>query len=219
MREFAAAIEKLYATPTLKVLIITGAGKAFISGGDVAELHGQKSASEARRMITLMGNALTRLESWQGVTIAAMEGAARGGGCEVATACDLRIAAETATFGFVQIRLGLITGWGGASRLQRCIGYANALDLLATGRVITAADAQTLGFVNRLVPTGTALQHAQQLAAQMATAPIEALSAYKRILQAAANSPSAADALEREIFPQLWVSDHHQQAVEAFLKR
>ena len=140
MAEFAAAVERAHALPGLLALIVTGAGKAFISGGDVAELRTVTTEADAEKMITLMGNALDRLAALPCLTIAAMEGPARGGGCEIALACDWRVAAEDADLGFVQIRLGITTGWGGASRLYRLVGYPCALDLLTLGRVLSAPE-------------------------------------------------------------------------------
>lgn len=217
MEEFASAIEQAHSTPDLRALIVTGAGKAFISGGDLGELHGYPSEADALRMITLMGEALTRLAALPCVTIAAMEGPARGGGAEIALACDWRIAAEDADIGFVQIRLGLTTGWGGAARLKALVGYANALDMLAFGRVLTAPEAHHRGLITYLTPPDEALKGAIDLADGLAQFDPAALQAYKRILQASQTSSAASEAAEWVEFPKLWVSESHQAAVQKFL--
>lgn len=217
MDEFAAAVERAHSQPSLLALIVTGAGKAFISGGDLAELHGYRSEADALKMITLMGDALDRLEALPCLTIAAIEGPARGGGCEVALACDWRVAAEDSDLGFVQIRLGLMTGWGGAARLARIVGYARALDLLTLGRVVTASEANHMGIVTHIAPPDEALKSAIDVADALAQYDPNAIRAYKRTLKAAWNSASEANATERAEFPKLWASEAHAEAVKEFL--
>ena len=218
MIDFAETIEKAYALPDLRALIVTGSGKAFISGGDIAELHTLTDPSEAERMITVMGDALNRLADLPCITIAAMEGPARGGGCEVALACDWRAAAEDSDFGFVQIRLALTTGWGGAARLTRIVGYARALDLMAFGRVISAPEAHRLGIVTHLTPPDEALKSAMLIAESLADSDLAALRTVKRILKAGDALPlGEAQAVERAEFPKLWVAEAHTKAASKFL--
>jgi enoyl-CoA hydratase len=217
MTDFAAAVEQAHTLPNLHALIVTGAGKAFISGGDLAELHDANTEADALNMITLMGDALDRLEALPCITIAAIEGPARGGGCEVALACDWRVAAEDADLGFVQVRLGLTTGWGGAARLARIVGYARALDLLTLGRVITASEAQHLRIITHLAPPDEALKAAIDIADALSQHDPQAVRAYKRILNTIRGSLAEANAVEREEFPKLWVAEAHTKAVEEFL--
>ncbi|HLY27774.1 MAG TPA: enoyl-CoA hydratase/isomerase family protein [Aggregatilineales bacterium] len=219
MEAFASAIEQARADAELRALIVTGAGKTFISGGDLIDLHNYPTEEDASRMIALMGSALDVLDNLPCVTIAAMEGAARGGGCEVALACDWRIAAQDADLGFVQIRLGLTTGWGGAARLMQLVGYARALDLLARGQVISAEEAYRTGLVTHLAEPGQALPTAIQMAASAAEHDPSVVRAYKRILKAAQRSLDEAQSAERSEFPKLWVSESHVQAVNTFFKR
>jgi enoyl-CoA hydratase len=217
MADFAAAVEQAHAQPNLLALIVTGAGKAFISGGDLAELHGYSSEADAMKMISLMGDALDRLEALPCITIAAMEGPARGGGCEIALACDWRVAAEDSDFGFVQVRLGLTTGWGGAARLARIVGYARALDLLTLGRVISASEAQNLKIVTYLAPPDEALKAAIDIADALGAHDVQAIQTYKRILAPTRASQAEANAIERTEFPKLWTAEAHTKAVEEFL--
>lgn len=217
MSQFAAAIEQIRQTATVRTLIITGAGKAFISGGDIADLHRQEDEALAARMTALMGDALDSLAQLPCITIAAIEGPARGGGCEVALACDWRVAAEDADMGFVHIRLGLTTGWGGSARLQKLVGYARALDLLTLGRVISASEAYHIGLVTLLAAPDEALQSAQHIADSLALYDADALRAYKRILQAP--SAAQANAIERAEFEALWSGETHRRAVQEFLAK
>ena len=216
MADFAAAIDQAHATTEPRALIVTGSGKAFISGGDVAELHGLKTEADAAKMIAVMGDALNRLAELPCITIAAMEGPARGGGCEVALACDWRVAAEDADLGFVQIRLGVTTGWGGAARLVQLVGYPRALDLLTLGRVISAPEAHRLGIVTHLTPPDEALSSAMMIADSLAEYESAAIRAYKRILRTAQSSIAEAQAVERAEFPKLWAAEAHVKAVEKF---
>jgi enoyl-CoA hydratase len=204
----------------LCVLIVTGAGTAFASGGDIAELQAFPTRADGLRVATLMGDALARLEALPCPTIAALNGPARGGGAEIAMACDLRVIAEDADIGFVQARLGISTAWGGGQRLLRAVGYARALDLLATGRVVDPAEALALRLVNSVAPAGEALPAARRLAEQIAANPPAATQAAKRILRLSlAHTEGLAMEAERAEFPPLWDTEYRRAAVRKFLSR
>jgi enoyl-CoA hydratase len=202
-------------------VILTGTGHdAFCSGGDLIELSAYPSEDDARNMIGLMGDALLKLERLPVPVIAAINGYALGGGSEVAMACDLRIADETARMAFVQIRMALTPGWGAGQRLLRLVGYARAMELLLRGNVMQGAELATAGLVNQVVETGGALPYALQLAEQIAASPPDVVRGIKQLLQAGLNQPyEQALQIEREIFPPLWAADAHLQAVEQFLNR
>lgn len=214
MYALADAVEQLHDDTAIQVVIVTGAGGAFISGGDLNELHALNSRADAARFTDLMRHTLNRLAELPIITLAAIEGPARGGGCEVALACDWRVATHTASLGFAQIHLGVTTGWGGAHRLHRLVGYARALELLALGEPISAEDAWRMGLVNRLAEPGQAMSVAHTLARAVAVQPPEVVRAYKRIL--AAETAHEANALERDQFPELWVGEAHVRAIERF---
>jgi len=204
----------------LRTLIVTGTGSAFASGGDIQELQAYPSRSDGLRLASLMGDALARLEALPCPTIAAINGPARGGGAELAVACDLRVMDEAADIGFVQAKLGIIPAWGGGQRLLRAIGYARALDLLATGRVVSAAEALALRLVNLVAAAGEALAAARRLAEQIAANPPAATQAAKRILRASlAHTDDEAMAAERAEFPALWDTEFRREAVRKFLSR
>jgi enoyl-CoA hydratase len=220
MGEFADCIERAHQMEGLRALILTGEGNSFIAGGDLKELHGHVSPGDAEHLIKLMGSALNRLEALPCPTIAAINGPARGGGAEIALACDLRVMSADADFGLVQITLGLTPGWGAAGRLLRLVGYSLAMDLLMTGRVLDAQDAFTCGLLNRIAPPGEALLSALELAREISRMPEAAVLAVKRILRAGVMLPAGASgAVERSEFPPLWASEEHRLAVERFLKR
>ena len=150
---FAQAVAAARAADA-RALIITGAGQAFVSGGDLKELANHPEAAAGERLNRVMSAALDDLVALPCPVIAAVNGDAIGGGCEILTACDLRLAAPGARFAFRQVHNGLTTGWGGAGRLVALIGQSRATELLLTGRTFDAAEAQALGLVHRLARAG-----------------------------------------------------------------
>jgi len=149
------------------VVVITGAGeKAFIAGADIGELA--KLTPVEGREHALRGQAIVaRLESLGKPVIAAVNGYALGGGCELALACTIRIASENARFGQPEVKLGILPGYGGSQRLARLVGEGRAMQLCLTAEQIDAAEAYRIGLVNRVVPPGQALAAAREMAAQI----------------------------------------------------
>lgn len=219
MRAFAAAVDAAAAMPQLRALIVTGAGATFVSGGDLRALAPYTKRRDGMRLATIMGKALGKLRGLHCPTIAAINGPARGGGAEIAVACDQRVMAEDADIGFVHARLGITTAWGGARYLLQLVGYPTALELLSTARVLSAAEARRIGLVGQVCPPGGALPAAQSLAAEMAQHPRQAVQAAKRLLRFAVASPLVARHAERRLFSFLWDSEFRRQAVERFLNR
>jgi enoyl-CoA hydratase len=193
----------------IRALVIIGAGdRAFISGGDLAELQHFPTERDGRRLADKMGDALADLDAMEIPVVAAINGHSRGGGCEIAVACDIRIASENASLGFVHSRQGITTAWGGAQRLKRLVGYGRAMELLLTGRIISPQEALALGMVEQIVPMGEALNAARTLALQIASNPPQAVRALKRLLRLGANE---AFAEEREALAKLWATHDHQR--------
>jgi enoyl-CoA hydratase/carnithine racemase len=220
MEQFSTAVEQAWQANDLRVLIVSGYGKSFIAGGDLKALHTHTARSDGQRLSTLMTETLIRLEDLPCPTIAAVNGPARGGGAEIALACDLRVLAEDADLGFVQIRLGLIPGWGAGQRLLRLAGYSRALEWLSTGRVLSAEEAFQHGLANRVVPAGQAVAGALDLARGFAAQAPLAIQAIKQLLLGGLHKPPAEAAeFEQSLFPDLWAGSDHLQAVEAFLRR
>jgi enoyl-CoA hydratase len=166
--ELAAAIEDLAADLEIRVILLTGAGpKAFAAGADIAELAALDA--ESGRDYAARGQAFSRrLETLGKPVIACINGFALGGGCELAMACTLRLAADTAKFGQPEVKLGVIAGFGGTQRLPRLVGRGAALRLLLTGAIISAADAQRIGLVDEVVPAAELMPRAQALALEIA---------------------------------------------------
>lgn len=220
MSDFADCIEQAHQMEGLRALILTGEGESFIAGGDLKELHGYDNHSDAENLMKLVGNALHRLEALPCPTIAAINGPARGGGAEIALACDFRVMSADADLGLVQVTLALTPGWGAGGRLLRLVGYSRAMELLMTGRVLDAQESHSYGLVNHIAPSGEALNVALELAHDIGQMPVTTIQAIKRILRAWIMLPAgAASAVERSEFPPLWAAEEHLLAVDRFLNR
>lgn len=161
-----SALEELGRDDDLAAVIVHGAGdKAFVAGADIAQLRDRKAPEAFRRI----NQALFReIEEFPAPTIAAVQGWALGGGCELAMSCDLRVAADNARFGQPEVGLGIIPGAGATHRLQRLVGLGRARELILTGCIIDAEEALRIGLVNRVVPHETLLVSAMELAREVA---------------------------------------------------
>jgi enoyl-CoA hydratase len=161
--ELADAVGHIEADAGVRGVILTGAGpKAFVAGADISELAEQGPMEAKTRSLAGQG-VMRRLERCGKPVIAAVNGFALGGGCELAMACHLRVASETAKFGQPEVKLGLGPGFGGTVRLPRLVGKGRALELLLTGAIIDAHEAHRIGLVNRVVPAERLLPDAEQL--------------------------------------------------------
>ena len=219
MQAFGDAVEAAR-TADLRALVVTGGGRAFIAGGDLKQLADYPTEADGRRMSRLMTRALQNLEALPFPTIAAVNGPARGGGSEVALACDLRILAENADLGFVQVAWFVTPGWGMGQRLLRLVGYSRALEWLLTGKVLSPQEAQEHGLANRVVPAGQALEAALALAREIAALPPDVSQGIKSVLRAGVTLPPATAArLEHDVFPPLWAAREHVEAVLRFARR
>lgn len=206
----------------IKLLLITGAGEnSFCSGGDIEEFH-QLDEEEIGGMLHKMKEVLYQLQTFSKPTIAAINGTAIGGGCEIATACDMRLAHSDLSLGFIQIRLGITTGWGGATRLLQILPRSKAFKLLLTGEKIEAKNAFELGFIDELLPKNDFLNHAIGWSKKITRHSLPSLMAYKQTaLDGDDSLLSIEDKLTREVerSAEVWGSTEHEQAVEAFLNR
>lgn len=218
MEKFAGLVQTAKRRTDLRVLILTGAAGAFISGGDLSVLQHYNTAADGTRLGQIMGDALIQLESLACITIAAINGPARGGGAEVAMACDLRVVAEGASIGFVHINLGIIPAWGGGQRLMRAIGYSRALELIGTGRIVGAKEAIQLGLANSIA--SDALTGAKEMAGRFTNNVKAATLAAKSALKSGLQQPYfEALNVERSLFPELWISDHRVAVMKKFINR
>ena len=168
--EFRAAIDDVASDDEVKVLILTGSGKAFVAGSDIKEFNA--TTPFAAHNIMRLGEMVEKLEK---PVIAAVNGFCLGGGNEIAMGCDIIIASEKAKFGQTEINIGIIPGGGGTQRLPRLIGVCRAKELIYTGDIIRAEEADRLGLVNRVVPMDELMPAAKELAKKIATKSAAAL--------------------------------------------
>ncbi len=204
----------------LRGLIVTGAGeKAFVAGADIAEmmnLNLEQSLAFAARGHRVF-DALERLHC---PTLAAVNGFALGGGCELALACDLIYASETAKFGLPEVSLGIIPGFGGTQRLTRLVGRARAKELIFTGDMVDAPRAKAIGLALDVVPATQLLAHCQAVLGRIAQKGPLAVARAKRVIAQGADLPlPAANQLEREAFADLFQSADRREGMTAFLEK
>jgi enoyl-CoA hydratase/carnithine racemase len=166
IEELHDALDVVQRTARVRVFVVTGAERHFSGGGDLRE-----GRSDQSKFVNRVRQLFVRISDLRQPTIAAINGAAAGGGCELALACDLRIIDETARIGLPEVRFGSVACAGGTQRLPRLVGAAKALELNLLGELITAQEAGRIGLVNAVVPAGTALQRALEQAAVIASRP------------------------------------------------
>jgi len=202
------------AEPNCRALIITGEGpKFFAAGADITEFQQRGGQSVGS------GQELTlRLEASPIAVIAAVNGIAFGGGCELALAADIRIAAENARFGQPEIKLGIIPGWGGTQRLPRLIGRGAAMEMLLTGDPVDAGRAMTVGLVNAVVPADELMPAALEMARRIAgQAPLAAAATKRAVTRGLDHQLDAGLALELEEFVAIFTTDDAIEGISAFL--
>lgn len=220
LEELDLALAEVESAPDCRALIVTGAKGHFVAGGDLRELQQLTDPEAVRSWSTHAKAVLSRLESLPVPVIAAIEGNAVGGGCELALACDLRIAGESARFKFWEIKMAVTTGWGGGRRLVNLVGKSRAMELLLTGESVNAVHAAEVGLVNHLVPDNHALQAAITLANHIAgQAPLAVREMKALLTEVETLSPAEADARETERFVRTWMSEDHVRAVDGYFQR
>jgi enoyl-CoA hydratase len=220
LRELDELIAELALDEDIRVVLLAGAGgKAFAAGADIAELAeadpalGEQLAGRAQRIFR-------RIETMGKPVIACIDGFALGGGCELAMACTLRLASETARLGQPEIKLGIIPGYGGTQRLPRLVGRGAALKMILTGAMIDAAEALRIGLVDELVQAEHLMERANELANLTASMPPLAVEAAIEAVGRGADLPlDEALALEATLFGQLWQTEDKREGIQAFMEK
>ncbi|MEV4628194.1 enoyl-CoA hydratase-related protein [Micromonospora sp. NPDC049523] len=211
-----SALRAAEADGTVGAVVLTGSDRYFVAGTDIEELARLTPADHLRLRTGEVFDVVERLSK---PTIAAVEGFALGGGCELAIACDLVVAGESARFGQPEIRVGLVPGAGGLSRLVRAAGRHRALRFVLTGDQIGASEAGELGIVSEVVPDGTARTHAIELAERLLAFSPLSVTLIRQIARAAENEPlTGAIELERRSFQTMFGTRDHDEGLRAFLE-
>lgn len=217
MSELEALAEQVETDNEIRVLILSGSGQSFVSGGDLKKFHTLKSEHEAEKMSRRMHGVLNRIESLPCWTIACVNGDAYGGGIELMLAFDFRVAAPTAKFGFTQSRFYLVPGWGGLTRLVEKVGRANALHWLGKSAVLPAHEVFAHGMIEHILPGKNIEQETQQWAEKLTKNDRDFIRVLKK--GALQFSQNRAESIESEIkpFTKLWVHEKHEKRVNDFL--
>jgi len=216
--ELSRALEEAEADDAVRCLVLTGSERAFAAGADIKEMAA-KSYAEAFRS-DLFGAVARRLEQVRKPLIAAVAGYALGGGCEIAMLCDFIIAAETAKFGQPEINLGVMPGIGGTQRLTRFVGKSKAMDMVLTGRMMDAAEAERAGLVSRVVPADKLIEETLAAAGKIAAQSPLAAMMNKELVDAAYETTLAAGVtMERRLFHSLFAFEDQKEGMAAFIEK
>jgi len=217
MDELVKALEEFDRDDNIRVIILTGSERAFAAGADIKEMSDETT-------ISIMNK--DRFATWDRVRctkkpiIAAVSGFALGGGCELVMTCDMIVASETAQFGQPEINIGVIPGAGGTQRLTRVVGKHKAMEIILTGRSITAHEAHAMGLVNRVAPVELYLDEAKALAKEIAKkSPVAVKLAKEAILKAFDGSLVEGLEFERKNFYMLFSSEDQKEGMRAFLEK
>ena len=218
MTELGQALAAFDAEEGIGAVVLTGGDKAFAAGAAIRPMK-DWTYMDVYKSEYITRN-WERLRSVRKPVIAAVAGFALGGGCELAMMCDFIIAADTARFGQPEIKLGIIPGAGGTQRLPRALGKAKAMDLVLTGRMMDAAEAERAGLVSRVVPAANLLDEALAAAAQIAGYSLPSVMAAKESINRAFESPLSEGVLfERRMFHSLFATDDQKEGMAAFVEK
>ena len=215
--ELLAAAERFDADPNVGCIVITGSDKAFAAGADIKEMANKTYIDVFAEDFAADYERLTRVRK---PIVAAVAGFALGGGCELAMMCDVIIAADTAKFGQPEIKLGVIPGMGGTQRLIRAVGKAKAMDLILTGRMMDAVEAERSGLVARVVPASVLMEEAMKIAESIASLSLPSLLAAKEAInRALETSLSEGLRFERRVFHGLFATHDQKEGMAAFVAK
>jgi len=217
VRELGAAVDAFEADTGIACMVITGSEKAFAAGADIKEMA-EKTFTEA--FLGDFAASWDRVARARKPVIAAVAGFALGGGCELALQCDLIIAADSAKFGQPEIKLGIIPGIGGTQRFTRAVGKSKAMDIMLTGRMMDAQEAERSGLVARVVPAATLVEEAVKVAETIASMSLPSVLAAKEAVNAAFESSLAEGVrFERRVFHSLFATADQKEGMAAFIAK
>jgi enoyl-CoA hydratase len=204
----------------LKAVIVAGSEKFFAVGADIKEIVDIQSPAEAHEFFNEEPSVFDMIDDFPKPVIAAVSGLALGGGCEIAMACDIRIAADNARFGLPEVNLGLMPGAGGTQRLPRLVGEGRAKALLFTGETISAEEAYRIGLVHKVAPYAELMNEAKEMALQIARKPGQALWTIKRAVNGGRDMDlKSALAYEARLFEMLFSTRDQKEGVQAFVEK
>ncbi|MBI1306128.1 MAG: enoyl-CoA hydratase [Bacteroidetes bacterium] len=217
MGEIRDALKELDANENVRVIVLTGNERAFAAGADIKQMAGKDAVD---MLLIDQFSTWDQIRKTKKPIIAAVSGFALGGGCELCMTCDMIVASETAQFGQPEIKIGVMPGAGGTQRLPRAIGKAKAMELVLTGKFMSATDAYNAGLVNRVVPPDSYLEEALRLAAEIAQqSPIAVQLAKESVLKAFEMPLQEALSFERKNFYMLFATQDQKEGMAAFVEK
>lgn len=219
LNELEIMIAHLEENEDVHVVILTGAGKAFVAGADIGEMS-VKSADEGMKFGAYGSKVFRQLETLSKPVIAAVNGFALGGGCELALSCDIRIASEKSKFGQPEVSLGITPGFAGTQRLPRIIGRAKAKEMILTGDMINATEAEKIGLINQIVPKESLIESAEEMARRILKNGQLAVRYSKAAINEGADLDfESGNNLEKIYFGMCFATEDQNEGMEAFLDR
>jgi enoyl-CoA hydratase len=217
--ELSSAMDEATTRSDVGAVLLTGAGRAFVAGADISELHGQRH-HDGKARAERGQQAFAKFENSAKATLAAVNGFALGGGCELAMACHMRVASEKAKFGQPEVKLGILPGYGASQRLPRLVGKGRALQLLLTGEMIDAAEAYRIGLVNQIVPADALIATCRTvLAAILEQGPLAVARTIEAVSRGLDMSLAEGCALEAQFFGELSETADKAEGMSAFLEK
>ena len=220
LTELVSSIQSCIDDTSVGVIILTGAGdKAFVAGADIKNMQSMESGDALEFGKTGQLMTLT-IENSPKPVIAAVNGFALGGGCEISLACHIRVASETATFGQPEVQLGILPGWGGTQRLPRLVGTGIANEIITTGRMVSASEAKEIGLVNHVVPAELLNEKCEKIANQiLKNGPNAIAKSLECIREAVGRSTKEGLIIEVENFSMLFGTDESREGLTAFIEK
>jgi enoyl-CoA hydratase len=217
IKELITAVDSFDADPNIGCILITGNEKAFAAGADIKEMADKPYMDAFLKNFGANEDAIARARK---PTVAAVAGFALGGGCEYAMQCDVIIAADNAKFGQPEIKLGVIPGYGGTQRLTRAVGKAKAMEMILTGRMMDAAEAERSGLVARVVPAANLMDEAMKVAETIASMSLPSvITAKEAVNRAFVASLQEGVLFERRVFQALFATDDQKEGRKAFVEK
>ena len=219
LEDLNTVLDQVESDPDILVAIVTGAGRSFVAGADIGQMSGF-TAVEGKAFGAYGNGVFLKLENLTKPTIAAVNGFALGGGCELAMSCDIRLASEKAKFGQPEVGLGITPGFGGTQRLPRIVGISKAMELILTAKVINAAEAERIGLVSAVYPPEELMDKAMELAnAICANAPIAVAESKRCIRMGMQTDIATGSAFEAEAFGVTCGTEDKDEGMGAFLEK
>ena len=220
LTELVSTIQSCIDDTSVGVIILTGAGdKAFVAGADIKNMQSMEPEDALEFGRTGQQMTLT-IENSPKPVIAAVNGFALGGGCEISLACHIRVASETATFGQPEVQLGILPGWGGTQRLPRLVGTGIANEIITTGRMVSASEAKEIGLVNHVVPAELLNEKCEKIANQiLKNGPNAIAKSLECIREGVGRSTKEGLIIEVENFSKLFGTDESREGLTAFIEK